>query len=112
MWKSFIVVEEDAVVSEDLREALSERFSNADVSVFSALGVALDHIATLNTPPTVLINWPYRELLESGIDSLVHERGGRIVVTRGPGRDVEMLPQHWIKLPAPFSTDIMLNAVS
>lgn len=107
----FLLIEEDAVIATDITETLSEAAPDVEVLHFQKLGDAMSALTTRGAPTAAIVNWPYIELSQSPLDGIVSAGGGRIVVTRGPGKDQETAPDHWILLPSPFTSEMLKDSL-
>lgn len=107
----FLLIEEDAVIATDITEALGEAAPGVEVLHFRALGDAVRALNVRGAPMAAIVNWPYIDLSRSPLDGIVTSGGGRIVVTRGPGKDQDVAPAHWILLPSPFTSEMLKNSL-
>lgn len=112
MERYILVLEPDALIAEDVREALKEFATDDDVVHVSDLNAALSELRGRDGVRFVIVNWPYRALAKSDLDALVVSQGGRVIATRGPGQDEQLIPAGWTRLPAPFTTAMLKDALS
>ena len=110
--ETFVVIEDNAIIAQDVAESIKEYTASAKILVRSRKGG--DDLKPLQGSriSAFLVSMSPQDILTSGLDKVAEECGAVLVVLHEKDRDAAETPQDWHYLPRPFSTSQIHQVLS
>ncbi len=112
MSKSFLIVERDLIVGQDLSELLTEIETQPEIFICGTVEEAEAHAARLTSLRAAFLSLAPDEISSSSLPQRIAEIGGRIVVLDDRQVSKEKAATNWVFVPRPFTTGMIRTAMA
>ncbi len=112
----FLIVEQDAIVAQDLAEAIRGQRPDAKVQIWLVdtirdTTVLVDWVSNLLRLDAALLSLPPAEVLASGLGQAVAGRGGQVVILSDEVETGDRGQSGWLVVARPFASDELVRLI-